>query len=347
MNSLLIVAIVIISILLFYFVICILLTFVINKKSMGVRSEDPDNPCYLRFEDYENELEREKYRGGYYNEAIDGYIYKEKNRNEFKGFIILIHGFGGSHIQYLVDIDYLCKEGYKVLAYDQYGVGLSEGKSMVSFSTGIYVAENVIKQVKEKNLNTDLPIILYGHSWGAYCVCGALKKNQFIKKAIIRSGFVDPIEETLYMIKQLSKPLYYIVRPLYRITYLILFSHSNMVKANKCIQKNNKTQCLIIQAKDDTMIAPNSSLANFYLKHPQKNVQVLLTEKGMHNSIITEEAQETYKQYCANYEQLKKILEPTEKKMKIDQFVLSLNRREMYPYNLEVKDKIVEFLNKD
>lgn len=340
MKILLIVLIVLLCLFFLYLLYGLLVVFFVNKKLFLVRGTDPDNPCYLRLSDYP-ELEREGLRIGFYGEMIQGYLYRQKNEKDDKGLIILSHGFFGTHIQYLADIYYLTKRGYTVLAYDQYGVGDSEGKNQVSLSNGIYVLENVLHDVIKNNINQGKDILLYGHSWGAFVSLGALKKYPIVKKAIIRSGFVSPIKEVLYLLKMQNKGLYYSVRPLYSFCYFLIFGKRNMKTVKSA--KTNNTEILVLHAKDDKTVPYEQSIAKRYIDHPKKNVTVRMTEQGDHNSLIAKEGLENYAMSVSQYQ---KILSDKgeDKEKRIDEFVSHLNRREMYPYNQEVINIIDDFL---
>lgn len=344
MEIFLIILIVIVSILALYLISSLILVFMINKKIFMKHQNDPDNPCYLRFEDYSSFMVREEYSCGFYGKRIKGYIYKDKTNDEYKGFIILSHGFWGTHVQYLVDIAYLIKAGYLVLAYDQYGVGLSEGSGPTSFSNGIYVLENVIHDVKKRKLNSGLPLYLYGHSWGAYCTMDALRNNDDIEKAVLRSGFDDPIKITMYLLKIQNKFLYAFLTPTYRMSYFLLFGRRNMRLAYSYSKKNKKTKLLVLQAKDDNMVPLSLSIAE-KVKN-KENVRLIVDDIGGHNTILRPEATENYNRLIAEYEDIKKkSVSEDEKKRKISDFESNLSRVDEYPYRTENVESIIEFLN--
>lgn len=345
MNIFLIILIVILSIIFVYLSLSLIVIYIMIKKMFGVRNGDPDNPCYVRFEDYKDELQRVPFKTGYYGETIRGYVYSLIGLDKFKGFVVLSHGIASSHVQYLVDIYFLCKDGYKVLAYDQYGCGESDGKCIFSLANGIYVCENVLNDVIKNKLNEDLPIILYGHSWGGYSISGALKKYRNVKACVIRSTFYDPIKEIIGLMKSYIKPLYYLLFPIFRLCFFLLYGKKQMVKTPKIIRKSN-VKCFVTQAKNDPVIPQKASLAYYIKKHPIDNTSIYISESSsVHNSLITDEGMTAYENSCKKYEEIKS--EPNEeiRNSNIDNFVKSLDRRSLYPYS-DTKDKILDFLNK-
>ena len=347
MKTFIILLIIILSIIVIYFSYCLIIVFIMLNKLFGSRCYDPSNPCYLRFEDYEDELSREEYTAYYYAKEINGYIYKYKGTETYKGFVVLSHGMFGTHVQYLLDIYMLAKDGYIVLAYDQFGCGLSEGKKQESLATGIYVLENVLYDIKKRNINNNLPISLYGHSWGAYCVVGASKSFPNIKKIIARSGPISLQSAGKDMLKQQNKFVYYSILPLFSFSCFVILSRRYSIKATRGPKKNNSSKYLLIHAKNDTMVNYKHSLALYYLSHPQSNIEVFTTKHGQHNSLLEEEGGRNYKRLVEEYERINAIEDLKEKEETMNKFLLSLNRREQYPYNQEVKDKILSFLDND
>ena len=325
-----------------YFAYCLLVVFAFNYKLLGKRGSDPDNPCYLRFEDYKDLLVREEYSMIYDRVEINGYIYKNidvSKRN--KGFIILSHGFFGTHVQYLLDIAFLCSNGYVVLAYDQYGCGMSLGKSQYSLATGVYLLDSVIKDVEKRKLNGDLPLILYGHSWGGYCVAGAMRNHKEIKACVSRSAFIDPIVAAEDILKSVNKAVYYTTLPLIRFCSLILIGKKHMIKSTSGLKKNNITPTLFIYALDDKMISNKNSLALYYKKHTQSNAYIFIQNTGDHNSILKPVGQTNYAEAVKKYREIV----ASDDKDKIAEFKNSLDRVSMYPYNTDCTNEILNFLD--
>lgn len=346
MTTALIVILVVLGVLFLYAATMMILFALVLRKTLWQRGEDPKNPCYLRFSDYKDELERKPYQTFYYGKAINGFLYKERGRKAFRGFVILSHGFFGTHVQYLIDIDMLCRMGYVVLAYDQYGAGLSEGKNQESFATGIYVLENVISDVEKRNVNDGLPLILYGHSWGGYCVIGAMRKHPEIRKVVSRSGFVSPVRVGLDSLKHVSKALYVLMAPVvYPISWLLM-GRRNLVSARRGF-KNESTKCLLLYAMDDPMVLPGNAIATYCQKHPRKNVVSVVSKIGGHNSLLTPESLEKYHELVKAYSDIEKMSDGEEKKKREETFMGSLHRREYYRLDEEGVERIRLFLEKD
>ncbi len=327
----------------FYLAAGLILTFLLNQKIFGVRTKDPSHGVYVHSEDYPT-LSRIPYETVFKGEKIRGYIYKDKEAEEEKGFIILSHGMFGSHVQYLVDVSYLTKAGYVVCCFDQYGVGLSSGDKIVSLPHGILVLERVIQDIEERNLHQGLPLILYGHSWGAYCSLGVLRNHPEISKAVLRSGPCKPGLAGLRILYHQNKFLYYFLFPILPFCLKVISSLSATVDCTKKIKKNTSTEILVVYAQNDPMVDERNSQYRYFTKHPQKNVHLLLTEKGLHNSIITEESYHAFLEKAKEYREIESIEDETEKARRKEEFSSSLDRAKMVIYSEEVKEGILAFL---
>lgn len=106
-----------------------------------------------------------------------------------KGIIIIAHGFGGGgYNSYLDSINYFAQNGYYVFAYDATGNDESEGEGVGGFPEGVIDLDYAISFVEDSGNFPKLPIGLFGHSWGAYCVCSVLTYHPEVKAVIACCG---------------------------------------------------------------------------------------------------------------------------------------------------------------
>ena len=323
-----------------YLSLCLILSFRIHKALFLHRERD-SHGVYVRYEEIQERVARDPYTTYYYGKQINGYLYHSKEKKAEKGFVILSHGKFGTHIQYLVDILRLVDNGYQVLAYDQLGSGMSQGEEQQALATGIYVAENVIHDVLKRKLNKGLPLFVYGHSWGAYSRAGAIGNYKGIKGAVIRSAPIDENSSVLGTRKEKNPRLYYFLRPAYRFCMLLIEGRRFTLSAVRGVKKNKRTPVLMIYSMDDQMVSNKASLALYFKKHPQKNVKVFITEKGLHNSIITEES---YKWFATENKKRKDEQKKATKEKKEEE-ILSLHPLSHIVYNRVVVKEILDFLD--
>ena len=118
-----------------------------------------------------------------------GYEYRAQDLKEHKGIIIVSHGLGGGgHVNYLPIINAFAQNGYIVYAYDALGNDGSEGK-LGGFPQGVLALDGAISHVCEQEKYSELPIMLFGHSWGAYSAANVLNLHPEVSAVALVSGF--------------------------------------------------------------------------------------------------------------------------------------------------------------
>ncbi len=147
-------------------------------------------PLWYQVSDFDG-LERKKHvftsnKG----QKLTGYLYSSRLSKKQVGIVIVAHGFGGGgQTTYMDCINYLCAHEFYVFAYDATGNDESEGNGIIGFPQGVidlHYAINYVHKLKEYN---DLPIMLFGHSWGAYSVSNVLYYHPEVKAVVALSGF--------------------------------------------------------------------------------------------------------------------------------------------------------------
>ena len=120
-------------------------------------------------------------------QTIVGYMYSSGENQ--KGIIVLAHGYGaGGHNSYMPSINYFAQNGYYVFAYDATGNDESGGKGIGGVPQGVIDLNYAIDFVEGSGNFPDLPIGLFGHSWGGYSVSNVLTYHPEIEAVIECSG---------------------------------------------------------------------------------------------------------------------------------------------------------------
>ncbi len=131
-------------------------------------------------------------------QQLIGYKYYRENV-DVKGVIVIAHGLGGGgHNSYMDVADYFASSGYLVFAYDATGNDESEGDAVNGIPQGVIDLDYAIRFVKENDDFDNLPIMLFGHSWGAYSAGSVLNIHPDIRAVVMVAGFnksEDVIEE--------------------------------------------------------------------------------------------------------------------------------------------------------
>jgi len=125
----------------------------------------------------------------YQGTKLAGYKYSREGLVP-KGVIIMAHGLGpGGQCVYMDQADYFTRNGYLVFAFDATGNDRSAGDSCIGIQQGVLDLDKAISFVEQDSVMKSLPIGLYGHSWGAYCVSAVLKLHPEVKAVTEISGF--------------------------------------------------------------------------------------------------------------------------------------------------------------
>jgi len=125
----------------------------------------------------------------YDNETLVGYRYYTSNTQPC-GVVVLAHGFGGGgHKNYMDVAYYFACNGFDVFAYDATGNDESGGKAVKGLPQGVKDLSRAIEFLDEVPELKDLPIFLWGHSWGGYSVANVLNFHPEVKAIASFAGF--------------------------------------------------------------------------------------------------------------------------------------------------------------
>lgn len=171
-------------------------TVVIYESIFGFRYETPDWQSFSPEEFEGLQMKRMDFYADN-GERLAGYLYTCQAQ-DYKGMLIFAHGMGGGGQNgYMPILHYFASNGYCVFAYDARGNDNSEGTSVEGLPRGVMDLDAAITHVKSLEAYGDLPIVLMGHSWGAYSVGSVLSLHPEIKAAVLMAGFNES-ENLLY-----------------------------------------------------------------------------------------------------------------------------------------------------
>lgn len=221
--------------------------------------------------------------------ALSGYIYKDENNKNPKALIVIVHGIGYGHFYLLPLIRKLVHDGYLVLAYDQYGSGISEGTYVSSALRGILDLECALEYISTNETINKLDLYLLGHSWGGFTVINALNiKDNDIKKIISISGFNNEND----LIKPSSKIVKYLSWAIY-IRNFCRYGRASFFSSYKSLLNNKSAKVMYLQGEDDNIVSPNLSGYKFKEIEEKNNLLkvIMFKDKG-HAPQVTKKAQE-------------------------------------------------------
>lgn len=281
-------------------VLCILALLIVPKPlamsiyhdNFGVRYTTYE-PLTWGIEDFDG-LMRDKYTfESNKGQMLTGYKYY-RNNTEVKGVVVLAHGLGGGHRSYMNIADYFASNGFVVFAYDATGNDESEGEGVGGLPQGIIDLDYALRFVKECPDFENLPIVLWGHSWGGYSVGSVLKIHPDVKAAVVVAGFNASLDMLEYEGRNIAGDAIDFILPYYKDYEKETFGEYATMSI---LESLDETQALVmfVHSADDEMIPIELSYDRYYEKYKdnERFTFVRFEERG-HNYVFCSEARREY-----------------------------------------------------
>ena len=226
-------------------------------------------------------------------QMLTGYMYS--SGDDQRGIIVIAHGFGGGgHNSYMDCADYFAKHGYYVFAYDATGNDESGGDGVGGIPQGVIDLDYAITFVENSGNFPDLPIMLFGHSWGAYSACSVLTYHPEVKAVIECSGCNSSVD----MFEAGGKPqagnLIYTMTP-----FVKSYEKAKFGKYAKSSALNgfaaSDAAVMVVHSADDKVIPMQYGYDKYYAKYADdpRFTFIRFEDKG-HDSILND-PDNTYK----------------------------------------------------
>ncbi len=246
----------------FFLVIMPVLTVIVYNENFGKRFETAEWVAYS-VSGFEGLKVTECTFPSNNGQLLAGYEYAKENQ-QVKGVVVLAHGFGGGgHNTYMNIADYFTSNGYLVFAYDATGNDKSEGDSVGGLPQGVIDLDFALRYVKQADEYQNLPIMLFGHSWGGYCVGNVLNCHADVKAAVLVAGF----DRSADLFEQEGESMIGSGIKLF-IPYVSLFERLKFGKyaAYSAMDgfADSDAGIMIIHSKDDTTVLPENGYEKFY-----------------------------------------------------------------------------------
>lgn len=214
------------------------------------RRDKPVFSGYLRYSDVDGYDRRVvEFESG--KNTLKGYIYGEGNK---KGLVVIGHGLGYGAEDYLAETMYFVDKGWRVFSFDCTGSHGSEGESTVGLPQSVIDLDAALTYIKGNNIFNDLPIMLYGHSWGGYAATAILNYNYHIAAVASISGFSSPMELLDEVAKSTMGLFSYVEYPFEWAYQTMLFGSTARITAVDGIN-STETPVMIIHGEKDKEIS--------------------------------------------------------------------------------------------
>lgn len=218
-------------------------------------------PYRFYVSDFEG-LEAERYQfPSDQGQMLTGYLYHQGT--DQKAIVVIGHGLGGGgHNSYMDAAACFAQHGFYVFAFDATACDESEGDQLGGIPQGVIDMDKAITFVEENDAIPDLPIVLFGHSWGAYSAGSVLTFHPEVMACISCAGFNASSDLIEIFGKEQAGGFIQVMMPFIRLHEWIRYGR---YASSTCVDGFAATSApiMIVQGEDDEMI-PLSYGYDFY-----------------------------------------------------------------------------------
>ena len=280
-------------------------------------------------------------------QKLAGYTYS-KGDGERNGVVVIAHGFGGGgHNSYMDIADYFASNGYFVFAYDATGNDKSEGSSVRGLPQGVVDLDYALRYVKSDEQLKDLPVVLFGHSWGAYSVSAVLSLHPDVKAVVSGSGFNCSIDMIEAEGRNIMGDGILVILP-----YLSLYESFKFGKYADYSAlngfENTDANIMVIHSSDDTVVPPQYGYDRYIEKYENDSRFTFIRfENHGHNGIFQSNASRGYnEQFNREFKTYVTSLD-TEltAETKAEYIAAHFDKSKAYDLDVELLGKVLSFYN--
>lgn len=291
--------------------ICVIL-FVIALKIMdstGInkRCEGDENLKYLKAKNFDNLNARPIDFKSDKGQTLNGFLYSSAKVDSYKALVVFSHGMGAGHLAYTTEINYFAQKGYLVLSFDNTGTCESEGAKINGFAQGIIDLKFALEFVKSREDLKEMPIILVGHSWGAYSVCNVSAITDIEIKGIVAFSPFNSMNKLIRDIAKTKTKLdLSILSPFFDLINLIRFGKTGILRTCDTINDNSVPTLVMHGGNDMQVTVKNSPVGKPHKIKDNENARTVLYESKFHNVYLAKDAEQYLNDTFAKIETLGK-----------------------------------------
>jgi pimeloyl-ACP methyl ester carboxylesterase len=281
------------------FIGCTIMALDVYSQQFG-RTEGFDENTYYTYITWkdmdQSKYPRQEVKFNSGENKLQGFIYGSSNNN---GLVIISHGFGGTADHYFPMIMYFVDQGWRVFAYNNTGVGGSEGDSVRGLTQSAVDLDAALTYIENTVVFSDLPVMLVGHSWGGFAVCTVLNYSHKVNAVVSFAGF--NIAQELFEEEGVGivGGIFYVLTPQFWAIEKHLFGSAANLTAVGGINKSN-IPVMIVQSSDDTVIkADTTSIYAHRTKITNPHVDIVLFDGENvtgHEYVYRSKAMEEYRE---------------------------------------------------
>lgn len=249
-------------------------------EDMFSRTEPRKYNAFLRYEDVKEQYDRELLSFYSGKNKLQGYLYGADN---IKGLVVISHGMGGGAESYMAETLYFTDHGYQVFGYDNTGCYESEGKNCIGLSQSVIDLDAALTYIESEERFKDMPVFLYGHSWGGYAVTAIFNYDHNITASASVAGFNKPMGMIMEWTKDMMGGFAYVEYPYIRLYQQMIFGKNANMSAVDGINKTDTPILIIHGSKDTTVDFDGAGTIAYRDEITNPNVQYKICDKERQN----------------------------------------------------------------
>ena len=222
--------------------------FMLNQTYARTPERTPN--LLARYEDFASDYARTDLQFEYGGYTLSGHVYGADN---IRGLIVFRHGIFSQHQDYLPLICAMVDKGWRVFAYDAIGCGESDGDSTLGMSQSPLDVAAAVEFVRSQQLDSGMPLALWGHSWGGYGVAGALSLAPDVDACVTMSGFDTPFKILDASARRFMGPLGATQAPFMQLWTAIDFGSNANISGSQSIV-DSQVPTLVIHGTGDAVV---------------------------------------------------------------------------------------------
>ena len=234
----------------------------------------------IRYEDVKEQYDRELLNFMSGDNQLQGYLYGLDNS---KGLVVLAHGIGGGAENYMAQILYFVDNGYKVFAYDNTGCYESEGDNCIGLPQSAVDLDAALTFVESEERFKDMPVFLFGHSWGGYAVTAVLNETHNVTAVASVSGFNDPMTMMVEWAERMMGALAYAEAPFIYIYEKSIVGEHLATRAVDGINKSNVPVLVMHGTGDEVVEYDGAGIIAYKDEITNPKVEYYTTEREKQN----------------------------------------------------------------
>ena len=331
-------------ILIFSIISMIVVKFVYDGQFPRYDRHDETITADLRYTDIEEEYPRDLVNFNSGKNRLQGYVYGSDNN---MGLVVVAHGLGGGADSYLSQITYFVDQGWRVFAYDATGSFDSEGKTTKGFPQSLLDLDAALDYIEIQPEFDNIPILLFGHSWGGYAVANVLHYSHEIAGVVTVSGVNSSMEIIIEQGQRMMGGFIHTQYPFLWLYQRMLFGKTASLNAVDAINESDIPVLIIHGTEDELVSYKGCSIISKIDDMTNPNVRIMPiseTDRNGHNNIFrSDEAIDYVNEINISYRELYDGYEQNIPYEVNQDFYSGIDRNLAQDLNINLMDEIQEF----